>query len=688
MSTTAPTGNDDEQIEELQRFLGDYYEDAIARTATTDQKGVEIDWMDLFRFNQTFAHDYLDHPDEAHDRLERALQTYPLPIDGSSPPDEATVEVVNASGDAKMVGDTRADDISDVITLTGQVTKRTGVKPKLETGAFVCQRCRSINRVPQPDDGFVEPHECEGCERAGPFHINESQSNYVDYQKIRLQRPPEKTDGGSSEVVDIYAEESLVGRIDAGDRVEATGVVRLQDGGNETSVGDYYIETRGMEVEETDFEDIDTEEYEELIAEVSEGEALPVLRESLAPTIHGNDTIKEALVLQMAGGVRGELPNGKSRRGDTHILLLGDPGVGKSELLGAVADAAPRGVKGSGKSVSAAGLTAAAVQSDFDDGGWTLEAGALVLADGGIACIDEIDKMDEEDRNGLHSALEQQEVNVSKAGINATMMTRTSLLAAGNPRYGRFDQYEPIGEQIDLDPALISRFDLIFPIDDDPDEDTDRAIAQHIIEGRDAANRGSAGQDLTDEQKQTFDEVLEDDEIRAYIAFARQNVTPTWDDELVKERLEDYYTNLRLANDDEEDAAVPVTARKVPAVMRLAEASARIELRGTVSEDDVERAIQLVGDMMAKLGIDPESGNFDADRINTGTTKSQHDRRKAILAIIEDLHDAGEAGAPVEDIHDLAKQRDITRKKADRAIDHWKGKGEIYEPIEGEYRMS
>ncbi len=202
---------------------------------------------------------------------------------------------------------------------------------------------------------------------------------------------------------------------------------------------------------------------------------------SIAPTIYGNEDVKEAVALQLFGGIPKEMPDGTHLRGDIHMLLVGDPGIAKSQILRYVVTLSPRGIYTSGKSSTAAGLTATAVKDEFGDGRWTLEAGALVLADMGIAAVDEMDKMRTEDRSALHEAMEQQSISVAKAGITATLRCRCALLGAANPKLGRFDAYTPISEQINMPAALLSRFDLIFVMQDMPDPKLDEAIAEHIL---------------------------------------------------------------------------------------------------------------------------------------------------------------------------------------------------------------
>jgi len=297
------------------------------------------------------------------------------------------------------------------------------------------------------------------------------------------------------------------------------------------------------------------------------------------PTHQGDEDIKLAIALQMFGGVRKQLPDGSVKRGDSHIMLVGDPGTNKSGLLKYAKKLAPRSIYTSGKSSSGVGLTAAAVRDDFGGGGWTLEGGAMVRANNGTACIDEFDKMGEEDRGSMFEALAEQEISVSKAGINATLPARTRVLAAANPETGRFDKMAPIAEQINLDPALISRFDLIFIVTDEVDEEKDAEIAEMINTtakvGGMIARDGHADVD----EKEDVEPAIDEEVMRAYVAYARQEYTPVPTD-AANERVKEFYVKMRSKGSSEDDP-VPVTARKMEALHRLAEASARIRLRTT-----------------------------------------------------------------------------------------------------------
>jgi replicative DNA helicase Mcm len=332
--------------------------------------------------------------------------------------------------------------------------------------------------------------------------------------------------------------------------------------------------------------------------------------------------------------------------------------------------------------------TAAAVRDDFGDGQqWTLEAGALVLADQGIAAVDELDKMRPEDRSAMHEALEQQSISVSKAGINATLKSRCSLLGAANPKYGRFDQYESIGEQIDLEPALISRFDLIFTVTDKPDPEHDRELAEHILTTNYAGELNTHRSEVAtsnvseEEVAQATEEVepiIDAELLRKYIAYAKRNCYPTMT-EAARERIQEFYVDLR-SKGAEEDAPVPVTARKLEALVRLGEASARIRLSDKVTAEDADRVIEIVRSCLQDIGVDPETGQYDADVVETGTSKTQRDRIKNIRSIIGEIETEYEEGAPVEEVLKHAEDVGMERSKAEHEIEKLKQRGEVYEP--------
>ncbi len=301
-----------------------------------------------------------------------------------------------------------------------------------------------------------------------------------------------------------------------------------------------------------------------------------------------------------------------------------------------------------------------------------------------------------EDRSAMHEALEQQSISISKAGINATLKSRCSLLGAANPKYGRFDQYEPIGEQIDLEPALISRFDLIFTVTDQPDPEKDGDLADHILQTnyagelntqRTRMTNSNFTQEEVDAATEKVEPVIEPDLLRKYIAHAKRNCFPTMTDE-ARAAIREFYVDLRAKGADE-DAPVPVTARKLEALVRLAEASARVRLSDTVEAEDAERVITIVRSCLEAIGVDPETGEFDADVIETGRSKTQRDRIKNLKGLISELESEYEEGAPLDEVLDRAEtDLGLDRSKAEDEIEKLRRKGEVYEPQQNHLRTT
>ncbi|SIS14772.1 LAGLIDADG family homing endonuclease [Natronorubrum thiooxidans] len=1341
----AQAGNS-ELVDSFEQFFRNYYDNEIKQLAQrypNEQRSLHVDWQDLYRFDPDLADDFLNQPEQLQRYAEEALRLYDLPIDVSL--GQAHVRVENLpETESPEIRDIRARDMNSLVQVHGIVRKATDVRPKIEEAAFECQLCGTLTRIPQSSGDFQEPHECQGCERQGPFQVNFDQSEFVDSQKLRMQESPEGLRGGETpQSLDVHIEDDITGEVTPGDHVSATGVLRLEQQGNDqekSPVFDFYMEGMSVTVDEEQFEDMDiTEDDKKAIYEISNRDDIyEQMVASIAPSIYGYEQEKLAMILQLFSGVTKQLPDGSRIRGDLHMLLIGDPGTGKSQMLSYIKNIAPRAVYTSGKGSSSAGLTAAAVRDDFGDGQqWTLEAGALVLADRGIAAVDELDKMrcvtgdtlvhtgdgiepirelahesiaggsieelengrtirdvdmdvwtmtadgtvvrrnvlaiheydapdilrnvelesgeqltttadhpffvledgkrkerqaqhlregdwvyvpetipteitdggasvlpatdtepeanemtpahgavlgyiagdgnifydreggsygfrftnteeellgdfeavceaafdthavrhpseklsdgvetvrvhgkqyvndllesganletydgkrlpeaitnasrptkaafvraladsegtvdkravkiysssyelllgtkmlllefgissqiqtrarddgrnlfvlvitsnqsleafeqhigftldrkqrsleqacerttgtrtivdvlpecgdlfeqargalrlhqsecglesdstycnfengdanaslrlsesiletfeernaaagdhhselasetswerleelreqyhvsqrelsaempcsqqrlsaqwgcdtdlrervrsrlrdrletpasvdleplqaliksdvkwrrvtavdsvaarehtdtrirvleqqladeigvstvdsirerarslletdepvetwdalrerletygvsfqhvaaemdvtgstvsrwfsgavdvgnfdtvhsvceelldekrqnistllgeierreqprvydltvegthnfiangmvvhNSEDRSAMHEALEQQKISVSKAGINATLKSRCSLLGAANPKYGRFDHYEPISEQIDLEPALVSRFDLIFTVTDEPDEEKDRNLAEHILTTNYAGELTTqreqmTSMDVSDEEIEAMtgqvDPEIDAELLRKYIAYAKQNCHPRMT-EAARESIRDFYVDLRLKGTDE-DAPIPVTARKLEALVRLSEASARVRLSDTVEESDASRVIEIVRSCLQDIGVDPETGEFDADIVEAGTSKSQRDRIKNIKQLISDIEQEYDDGAPVDIVLDRAEEIGMDHSKAEHEIEKLKQKGEVYEPSRDNLRTT
>ena len=580
------------------------------------------------------ASDVVARPEDTIEAFDDALRSYD--VDGVRTLARASVEIVDLpEGVTYPVGGFRPDEhIERLIALEGQITKRTEVNPKLTTAAFECFRCGELIRLPQPVYGSIrEPHECPNLCDKPFFRRIDDKCEWTAYQKIRLQQPPEEAKG-ESENIDVHLIGDLAGNpsVEGGARTTFTG--RLTPDYTGDVVFEKSIVGHGFTVEEGGLEDVDLDEYAGVIDDLAnDPNRFERLVASFAPGHEGNWVEKAALVLQMFGGWRRTAPDGTAHRGDSHIYLLGDPGTGKTNLLEAAYERAPRAAITDGTGSSAAGLTAALAKDDFGSGEWTIEAGTLVRANKGVAIVDELDKGDTSDLDALHTALESQEVRVSKAGKNATLPARTALLAAGNPTGGHFDPTETFAEQVDLQSPLLSRFGLILTMRSEEDKEVVRDIANRIVRARTVAGKLDRGDDVDDSALEDVTADIEPQELAAYVTRAKQE-QPVPASEQVEQRMVEWYTQTktslperyssRMGEGEYDGPPLPITARKLDALQRLAEASARMRLSSEVTLADVERVIPLVERSLADIGIAPRDNTAfgevdeDVDAANVG----------------------------------------------------------------------
>ncbi|MCD6236676.1 MAG: minichromosome maintenance protein MCM [Thermoplasmata archaeon] len=686
-----------------ENFFLDYCRADIETVALDypQKKSLFVDYWKIDKADHEMADMLLSDPFKIISNAEEALNSMDVAADKKI---KLHFRVINLPETHRIaIRDLRAEHLGKLIAIEGLVKKVTEVRPKLKTAVFICQRCGAHIKVEQDEDILKEPLECYedqgGCGRSSTFKLSSSLSSFIDSQKIELQESPEGLRGGAQpERISVYIEDDIVGDVAPGDRVIINGILLSQQrrrGTYRLTSFDKILRSISIEKQEQAFEEVEiSEEDEKRILEVSKRQDIyDRIRESIAPTIYGLETEKDAIILQLFGGVPKFMPDGTKIRGDIHVLLVGDPGTAKSQLLSYISKLAPRSIYASGKATSAAGLTAAAVRDEFGEGHWTLEAGALVLADMGIACIDEIDKMADQDRSALYQAMEQQEISVAKAGINATLKSRCAILAAANPKLGRFDEVMPIHEQINMPPALLSRFDLIFSMIDKPNREKDSELAMHILRAHRAGEIHEHRRKVKDSQYSEEEEArltgfitpfFEPEFLRKYIAYAKRNVFPVLQNDAL-ERLKDYYVSLRSSSEE----SIPFTPRQLEAFARLAEASARVRLSDKVTIEDAERAIAIIEKYLRRVGMDRETGRFDIDLIATGISRSQHDRMLTMIDIIRELSkESPDGSAGREDIVTEAEIRGIDGAKAKDAIERLKRNGQIYEPTHNRYKVT
>jgi len=497
----------------------------------------------------------------------------------------------------------RSTDLNKLVALDGVVRMVSQVKPKISTAVYKCQHCGEPVRVPQRSTKLEYPTEgiCQRCGEKARWQLDLENSRYINAQRIVIQEFQEGLRAAEQPYsMDVELLDDLCSLVNAGTRATITGMPRVIEKEKKQLGVDTIIEGNWIDLGDQSYTDmVITDEEEAKIRVLAKKEdVLHRVASSIAPSIYGHETVKSAIALQLFGGV--DRVRGANRtRGDIHILLLGDPGIAKSQILDFVAATSPRGVSASGGQSTNAGLTCAAKQDGAGD--WMLEGGALVLADGGHCCIDEFDKMNKDDRAAIHKAMEQQRLEVNKAGLNAILMTRCSILAAANPKAGRWDPYGNISEQIDLPPSLLSRFDLIFIMRDVPENDMDDKIASHILKGDDIADG------------------IEPDLLRKFIAIAKRGCRPERNND-ANEIIKAFYLRLRGLN---KDGTVPITPRKLEDLKRITEASARMRLRSVADADDAKVAVRIVDACLREVAYDKRTGKYDIDRVIANVSGKQ-----------------------------------------------------------------
>ncbi|MGC9211723.1 MAG: minichromosome maintenance protein MCM, partial [Nitrososphaeria archaeon] len=570
------------------------YREQIAKLASLDKKSIVIDYQDILKFDPDLAIMLIETPDATIEELNKAaFDTLKVenPAYAEEIKDEFRVRIRGLT-DRLNLRNVSSKYIDKLISIGGMVVRTSEVMPLMKVAAFVCP-LGHINYVPQSDTILRKPAKCAECGEKN-LELDKTKSTFTDYQVIRIQELPEELPAGQlPQYIDIEIEGDLVNISRPGDRIVVTGIIRAdqEKGRRIVQQSLFKIKLQGLWIEELarGNEKIEiTPEDEIKILEIARNpNAYEILKNSIAPGIYGHEDIKEALLLLAVGSPQVTLPDGQTLRGDINILLVGDPGTAKSEFLKYVSRLAPRALYTSGRGSTAAGLTAAVVKET--NGMMMLEAGAVVLADQGIACIDEFDKMKPEDRSVLHEVMEQQTVSVAKGGIVAMLNARTSILAAANPIFGRYDPYKNLYENVNLPIPLLTRFDLIYVVRDVPDKEGDEKLAEHILEIRRKSSYKIAP---------PIDFML----LRKYIAYTKR-VNPSLSEDASK-KIKDFYLQMRSLS---QEGTITITARQLETLIRLALARARLLLKSVADEEDADRAIALVKNMLETVGLDVRS---------------------------------------------------------------------------------
>lgn len=644
------------------------------------KRSLNIDYTNLEKFDPELADKLIHEPDIVIEAADQAINEMHLALPSGVDEFAPHIRFFNLPDSDMLIEHIGSKNINALVLFKGVVTRRAETMHRVKIALYRCQLCDTEFRV-FVTKNFVEPKKCETCKKLALKRIDE-ESKFTDIQRAEVQELLERVRGGAPAAhIELLLEDDMVNTISPGDNIEVVGIIRLRPPIKVRTKQEFiysrYLEVTHIKGLKRDFEEIEIDKEDERhILELARNPNIEnLIVSSVAPGIYGHLEVKHALALQMFGGTKGKfMAGGMPMRDDIHILLIGDPGLAKSRFLQGVSELSPKSIYVSGKSVSSAGLTVTAEKDELGEGGWTLKAGALVLASGGSAQIDEFDKIEEEDRAALHEAMEGQHISVAKAGIVAKFKTKTAILAAANPKYGRFDQTKNLAEQFEIPPTLLSRFDLLFPIVDVLDEEKDAKLAQYIL----SAHMG---------RKLEKEEALIDRELlRKYIAYARRSILPQLTQPAI-DKIKDFYIDLRRRSKD--TGSVAITPRYLEGLVRLAEANAKMRLNATVEEKDADTAIRLMNYVMRQVMTDRATGVFDIDVVATGKPKSEREKlQKAdtILDIIKD-HLRREDSADVEKVVSDAAGYGLNEQEARKIIAELLRRGELYEKEHGHVRL-
>ncbi|KAB5575528.1 MCM2/3/5 family protein [Coniochaeta sp. 2T2.1] len=605
--------------EQLEGFVLDFrldnifvYRDQLRENALLKKYYLDVNIGDLIKFNEEIAHRLVNEPAEIIPLFEAALKkaTHRIVF-----PHEKKVDLpehqllLHSSAEDVSIRNLDSLTISRLVRVPGIVIGASVMSSKATELQVECRNCKYQQHlhVTGGFTGVTLPRTCGRIRAANdptpkcpldPYFVLHEKSKFVDQQVIKLQEAPDQVPVGElPRHVLISADRYLTNRVVPGSRCTVMGIFSIyQNKGSKNSTSSAvairtpYLRAVGIQ---TDIDQtakgqaVFSEEEEQEFLELSRRPDLyNVMTECIAPSIYGNRDIKKAILCLLMGGAKKILPDGMRLRGDINVLLLGDPGTAKSQLLKFVEKVAPICIYTSGKGSSAAGLTAS-VQREHTTREFYLEGGAMVLADGGVVCIDEFDKMRDEDRVAIHEAMEQQTISIAKAGITTILNARTSVLAAANPIFGRYDESKTPGENIDFQTTILSRFDMIFIVKDEHDRGKDERIAKHVM----GIHQGGSGVD-----EQTESEIpLE--KMRRYISYCKTRCAPRLSKE-ASDKLSSHFVSIRKqvhASEIEANtrSSIPITVRQLEAIIRITESLAKLSLSPVATEQHVDEAIRL-----------------------------------------------------------------------------------------------
>jgi len=662
------------------------YVEQIDQMMSKHSKYIVVDYNDLVLFPVIESH-FNENPDQILDAFSRAIKEIlkeRFPDYAEKIKHDIRARIANFPVQ-RSLRQINSEIITKMTSVSGMVVRSSEVKPLAKEVTYKCLD-KHISKFTLLDGMSLNASvKCQtpNCKHT-TLAIIPKASRFIDFQILRLQELPEDLPPGQlPHYVNVSIKQDLVDYARPGDRIVLTGIVRIEQerisGVSKSESALYRLRMDGNNVEfiggkgikssrRTEREEISPDE-EKLVKSLAKNpDIYDRLIASFAPHIKGHALFKEAILLLIVGSTQRVLTDGTKIRGDINVFLVGDPGTAKSEMLKFCARIAPRGLYTSGRGSTAAGLTAAVVRDA--SGIFMLEAGAVVLGDQGLVCIDEFDKMRPEDRSALHEVMEQQSASIAKGGIVATLNARTSILAAANPMFGKYDIFKNIYENVNLPIPLLTRFDLVFIVRDIPSQEKDRNIAQHII-----SQHGFSGTDTTS--------LIDIDILTKYLSYAKRG-----EPALTKEAenlIMEFYLKMRNISGDDKENMITITPRQLEGLIRLATARARLLLKNKVEGEDADRAIYLFNEMLKNSGTDVNTGKVDIGVLQ-GRPKSEVSKLQMFMEILRTLEGEPKSSVPEQDfVDELVKSDKFSEEEARNYIRRMIRDASIYESKPGHY---
>ena len=663
----------EEIIDRFSEFLREKYYKDLATATTEGKKSLEIDFSLVDRFDPELADEILKTPEDNLRLLEESIEEIDLPQKG-----KLRIRFLNLPETTNIrIRNIRAKHIGKLLSVDGIVKRASEVRPEISEVVFECPDCgKKITVIQTEKDKTVRaPGRCLSCGARRGFR--QVEQKLYDARWVAIEEPFEITTGERPSEIMVYLKEDLISprmrnKTDPGSKIKVIGILKeiprkiIKD--RKSRQMEILLDANNVQAVEVEWEEliIDPEDEKKIKKLGKDPRIYEKLVGSLAPTMYGLDDVKLAIIFQLFGGVPKQLKDGTRIRGNIHVLLVGDPAAGKSQLMQLTSKLIPRGKYVSGSGVTGPGLTATVVKDEQFLGGWVLEAGAVVMSNRSVCAIDEFSRVSAQDQVALQEAMSIGTVSIAKASIVATLPAQTAILAGGNPKLGRFDPYIPIREQVMIDDVLLSRFDLRFALRDIPNPEVDERMADYILKTR----HTGTGEGVTP--------VIESNLLRKYIAYAKSHVSP----KLTKEAgqaIKDFYLKMRAKATGE--APISITLRQYEALIRLAESSARIRLADKVTVEDANKAINLMKTSLRQFGFDPETGMIDIDRAEGAMTSAQRSKIRIVLDVIEELTGVIGKTIPEEEITRRAREEGVD--DVDDILRRMKNEGLVFAPRPG-----